>query len=70
MPRRTYCESVYTRACTRRLSARSALMTASSLHAVVGGRRFGAREFALAPALISIAAHPPGPGLPRQAPSV
>jgi hypothetical protein len=67
MPFCTYCESVSTQSCTRqgRLSAPSASITATQFHAVVGGLRLPAEQFAVVRhANAATTPQPPGPGLP------
>src|SRR3569623_52353 len=70
MPRRTYCESVVIATVHGRLSASSPAMAAiSSMRLLVVRVSPPYRSFSV-PLLRSTTPHPPGPGLPRQAPSV
>ena len=70
MARSIYCESVYSVTAQRSLSAESAAITPESsmrLFVVLASPPESSFSW---PLYLSIAAQPPGPGLPEQAPSV
>src|SRR5574344_2852452 len=70
MPFSTYCESLCTRACTGRFMASRARMTASSSMRLLVVAASPPHISFSCPPLFSRTPQPPGPGLPRQAPSV